>query len=217
MHIPPGFLKLEVWAPMTGVTIAGVGYALKKTGAVVDERRTPVMGVIAAFIFAAQMVNFPVAGGASGHLIGAALATAIFGIWPSIVIMASVLLIQALLFQDGGLDALGANIFNMGIWGCLVSGTVIALGRKFGPRMFYPSVVLGAWLSVIGAAVLCAVELGLSETSPLGIVLPAMAGVHAVIGIFEGIITVLALRFIYSVNPDIRHMQTKMRIAKTDV
>lgn len=211
MHIPPGFLKPEIWIPMTGVTAAGIGYALKRTGVEVDERRTPVMGVMAAFIFAAQMVNFPVAGGTSGHLIGAALATAIFGVWPSMVIMAAVLLVQGLLFQDGGLDALGANIFNMGIWGCLVSGAVIWIGRKLGPRAFFPSVAVGAWLSVIGAAALCAVQLGLSGTSPLALVLPAMAGIHAIIGVFEGMVTVLALRFITAVNPGILKLSAEAR------
>ena len=207
MHIPPGFLKPEVWIPMTGVSAAGVGIALKRVGAAVDERRTPVMGVMAAFIFAAQMVNFPVAGGTSGHLIGATLAAAIFGLWPSIVIMAAVILVQGLLFQDGGLDALGANIFNMGIFGCVVSSAVIAAGRTLGPRAFYPSVALASWLTVLGASVLCAAQLGLSETVPIGVALPAMAGIHAVIGVFEGIITVFALRFIFAVNPAIRHMR----------
>ena len=206
MHIPPGFLKPEIWLPMTATSATGVGYALKKSGEIIDDRRTPVMGVMAAFIFAAQMVNFPVAGGTSGHLIGAALATAIFGLWPSMVIMAAVLLVQGLLFQDGGLDALGANIFNMGIFGCLISSLVINAGRKLGERAFYPSVILAAWMSVLGAAVLCAVELAISGTSPLGIVLPAMAVIHAVIGAFEGIITLFALRFIFAVNPLLKQL-----------
>ncbi len=209
MHIPPGFLKPEVWVPMTGITAACVGYALKKTGATVDERRTPAMGVMAAFIFAAQMVNFPVAGGTSGHLMGSALVAAIFGIWPSVVIMASVLLIQGLLFQDGGLDALGANIFNIGIWGCIVSGAVITAGRVFGSRAFYPSAALGAWLAVVGAAGLCAIQLGLSGTSPLRIVLPAMLGIHAVIGLFEAIVTIFALRFICAAMPNMNRTGAK--------
>jgi cobalt/nickel transport system permease protein len=206
MHIPPGFLKPDVWAPMAGVSAAGVGYALKRTGAAFDERRTPMMGVMAAFIFAAQMVNFPVAGGTSGHLIGATLAAAIFGLWPSVVIMAAVLIVQALLFQDGGLDALGANIFNMGVWGCFVSGAVIGLGRRLGVRAFYPSVFAASWLAVFGAAIFCAVELGLSGTSPMEVVVPAMAGIHAVIGVFEGVITVIAIRFVYAVNPALRRL-----------
>lgn len=209
MHIPPGFLKPEVWVPMTGVSAAGVGYALKRAGDAIDERRAPVMGVMAAFIFAAQMVNFPVAGGTSGHLIGAALATAVFGLWPSMVVMAAVLLVQGLLFQDGGLDALGANIFNMGVWGSLVSGAVIGAGRALGGRFFYPSVAVAAWLSVVGAALLCAVQLGISGTSPMGVVVPAMAGIHAVIGVGEAVITVIALRFVYTVNPALRRFHAE--------
>ncbi|MFC1693266.1 energy-coupling factor ABC transporter permease [Candidatus Latescibacterota bacterium] len=204
MHIPPGFLEPQVWVPMSGISAAGVGYALKKTGRELDERRTPVMGVLAAFIFAAQMVNFPVLGGTSGHVIGSALAVAILGMWPAMVVMTSVVIMQALLFQDGGLDALGANVFNMCILGCLISGIVIGAGRKLGTRAYYPSIALACWLSVLGAAVLCAVELAFSGTSPFAIVVPAMAAIHAVIGIFESVITVIALRFLTSVSPVLR-------------
>jgi cobalt/nickel transport system permease protein len=195
MHIPPGFLKPQVWAPLTVVSAAGIGFALKRTDKVIDERRVPVMGVMAAFIFAAQMVNFPVFAGTSGHLLGAALATAILGMWPAMVVMTSVLIVQALLFQDGGLDALGANVLNMSIWGCLVSGGVLAFARRAGLSRLSAAAIAG-WLSVTGAAVLCALELALSGTTPLLIVLPAMAGVHAVIGIFEAVITIVALKFI---------------------
>lgn len=203
MHIPPGFLEPEVWAPMTLVSAAGVGYALKKSGDAVDDRRVPVMGVLAAFIFAAQMVNFPVLGGTSGHLLGASLAVAVFGVWPAIPIMAAVVIMQALLFQDGGLDALGANIFNMAILGAFVSGPVIGFGRRYGRRGLYAGAAVAGWLSVFASSILCALELALSGTSPLRVVLPAMAGVHAVIGIFEALITVIALRFILTVNPRI--------------
>lgn len=196
MHIPPGFLQPQVWIPMTGVSAAGVGYALKKTEKGINDRRTPVMGVMAAFIFAAQMVNFPVLGGTSGHLMGGALAVAVLGTWPATVVMTAVLIVQAVLFQDGGLDALGANVFNMGVFSCLVSGAVIGFLRRFGERFYYLSVAVAAWITVIGAAALCAFELALSGTSPLRIVLPAMTAVHAVIGVFEAFVTVLALRFI---------------------
>ncbi|MBN1290537.1 MAG: energy-coupling factor ABC transporter permease [Candidatus Latescibacteria bacterium] len=210
MHIPPGFLKPEVWISMTGISAASVGYALKKTSNDIDERRMPVMGVLAAFIFAAQMVNFPVAGGTSGHLIGSALAVAVLGLWPAMIVMTSVIFMQALLFQDGGLDALGANVFNMGILGCLISGPLIGLGRKLG-RAEYPSLAIAAWLTVVAASVLCAVELALSGTTPLRIALPAMAAVHAIIGVFEGFVTVIAFRFILSVKPDILNGQRNMR------
>ncbi len=185
---------------MSGISAAGVGYALKKSDELIDERKIPVMGVMAAFIFAAQMVNFPVLGGTSGHLIGSALAVAITGMWPSIVIMTSVILVQALLFQDGGLDSLGANIFNMAIIGCLISGIIIGAGRKLGQRAFYLSVAFAGWLSVVCAAISCAIQLSLSGVSPIQVVLPAMAAIHAVIGAFEGFVTIVALRFIISIN-----------------
>ena len=134
MHIPSGFLKPEVWISMEAISAVSVGYALKKSAKQIDDRRMPVMGVLAAFIFAAQMVNFPVAGGTSGHLIGSALAVAIIGMWPAMVVMTSVVLVQALLFQDGGLEALGANVFNMSILGCFISGIIIGRGRKTRPK-----------------------------------------------------------------------------------
>jgi len=201
MHIPSGFLEPQVWIPMGGIAATGAGYAIKKTGEELDERRTPVMGVLAAFIFAAQMVNFPVLGGTSGHLMGSALAVAVLGMWPAMVVMTAVILMQALLFQDGGIEALGANIFNMGILGCLVSGAIIGAGRRFGMKVRYLLVACAGWTAVTGAAVCCSVELALSGTSPLVVVLPAMTAVHAVIGIFEGLISVAALRFICAVNP----------------
>ncbi len=208
MHIPSGFLQPQIWIPMSGVSVAGIGYALKKSGEKIDEQKVPLMGVMAAFIFAAQMVNFPVFGGTSGHLIGSALAVAIIGMWPSIVIMTSVILVQALLFQDGGLDSLGANIFNMAILGCFISGIIIGAGRKFGQRAFYLSVAFAGWLSVVCAATSCAIQLSLSGISPIQVVLPAMAAIHAVIGAFEGFITIVALRFIISINASFIKIQT---------
>jgi cobalt/nickel transport system permease protein len=198
MHIPPGFLKPQVWAPLAGVSAAGLGYAIRQTNRIIDDRRVPVMGVMAAFIFAAQMVNFPVLAGTSGHLLGATLATVILGVWPGIVVLTAVLFVQALLFQDGGLDALGANVCNMAIWGCIISGAVLAVSRRLGPSSYYPAVAVASWLAVIGASVLCALELAASGTSPLAIVGPAMVGIHSVIGVFEGIITIISVKFIRS-------------------
>ncbi|MFC1485449.1 energy-coupling factor ABC transporter permease [Candidatus Latescibacterota bacterium] len=198
MHIPPGFLKPQIWMPMSVISASGIGYALRQTNRLIDDRKVPLMGVMAAFIFAAQMINFPVVAGTSGHLVGATLATVILGVWPAMVVMTAVLIVQALLFQDGGLDALGANVFNMCIWGCLISGAVMATTRRFGPRCFYPSVAVAGWLSVFGAAIFCGLELAASGTSPFLIVVPAMAGIHAIIGVFEGIISIIALRFIRS-------------------
>jgi len=114
--------------------------------------------------------------------------------------MSAVVLMQSLLFQDGGIEALGANIFNMAILGCLLPGFIMWAGKRLIPRMRHLTLAFAGWLSVMGAAVMCAVELALSGTSPLSIVLPAMVLVHAVIGVFEGLVSVIALRFICSVN-----------------
>lgn len=201
MHIPSGFLTPAVWIPLDASAAGAVWYAVKKTGDVIDERKTPVMGVMAAFIFAAQMVNFPVMGGTSGHLMGSALAVATLGLWPGMVAMSAVVIMQALLFQDGGVEALGANIINMAVSGCLVSSAVIGLGKRLSRELRYFFLAFAGWLSVVAASLLCAVELVLSGTSPLLVVLPAMGGVHAVIGVFEGLVSVIALRFICSVSP----------------
>lgn len=201
MHIPPGFLKPQVWAPLSVFSAAGVAYALKQTDRTVEDQRVPLMGVMAAFVFAAQMINFPVFAGTSGHVLGAALATAVLGMWPAMVVMTAVVIVQAFLFQDGGIDALGANVANMCIWGCLSSGAVLAFGGRVHSSRWYLMAALAGWLSVVGSAVLCAFELALSGTSPLQAVLPAMTGIHAVIGVFEGSITIIALRFIRTLIP----------------
>ena len=170
----------------------------------------PLMGVLAAFIFAAQMLNFPVAGGTSGHLIGAALAAILLGPWAAVLIMSCVLLAQSLIFQDGGLLALGANIFNMGIIasfsGYYLYRLAIALlgeGRK--GRMI--SGFIGAWGSVFLASIVCAIELAVSGASPMAVVLPAMAVFHALIGIGEGLITGAALSMVLATRTDLLQLQ----------
>ncbi len=115
MHIPDGFLNMTTVAATGVASAGGVGVAVKMAANKIGEKQVPLMGMLAAFIFAAQMLNFPVAGGTSGHLIGGALAAILIGPWAGVIIMAAVLIAQSLIFQDGGLLALSANIFNMGI------------------------------------------------------------------------------------------------------
>src|SRR5512143_4294192 len=115
MHIPDGFLSLLVSAFCWLITVALDGIAISRTNKSLGERQVPLMGVMAAFIFAAQMINFPVAGGTSGHLLGGALAAIMLGPWPAMLVMTAVVAVQGLLFQDGGLLAMGANILNMGL------------------------------------------------------------------------------------------------------
>ena len=134
MHIPDGFLDPGV-AAATGVAAGGaVAIGLRRAEATFDERRAPLLGVTAAFVFAAQMLNFPVAGGTSGHFLGAALATILLGPWLACVVLAVVLLVQAFLFADGGVSALGANVLNMGVIGALGAGLVMGVAMRVLPR-----------------------------------------------------------------------------------
>ena len=205
MHIPDGFLSVFVSILMWIVSIVVIAYALKRVSIDLDERKVPLMGVLAAAIFAGQMLNFTVIGGTSGHLMGAALATILLGPWAAVLVMTTVVGVQALIFQDGGLLVLGANIFNMGVIGVAVSYMAyqtiqrIARGQRWG---IFVGGFLAAWLSIEIAALAVGLELAISGTSPANIAIPAMAGIHALIGIGEGLITVGALAFVYAVRPD---------------
>jgi cobalt/nickel transport system permease protein len=206
MHIPDGFLSMGVIIVCWVLSIIGIGLALARTRKSLGERQVPVMGVLAAFIFAAQMLNFTVAGGTSGHFLGAALAAILLGPWAAMLTMTTVVALQALLFQDGGLLALGGNILNMAVIGPVVAygfyrGVRTLLGNRKGSALVAGFVA--AWVSIVIAAVACAMELGFSGTSPIGIALPAMAGVHALIGIGEGLITVGALALVTATRPDL--------------
>jgi cobalt/nickel transport system permease protein len=161
------------------------------------------MGVMAAFIFAAQMLNFPVAGGTSGHLIGGALAAIILGPWAAILVMTAVVGLQALLFQDGGLVVLGINLLNMSIMSVLAGYGAYWVFRKLGTSFKHLMIggFIAAWVSVVIAAASTALMLGMSGTTPLALALPAMTGVHMLIGIGEGLITVFALSFIHAARP----------------
>jgi cobalt/nickel transport system permease protein len=206
MHIPDGFLSVPVFIFLWLVTILVVGYALKRVGADLGERQVPIMGVLAAAIFAGQMLNFAVAGGTSGHLIGAALATIILGPWAAMLVLTCVISIQALIFQDGGLLVLGANIFNMAIVGVTVAYMVFRTVRWLvgdRPWNLLAAGFLAAWASVEIAALGTALELSLSGTSPANIAIPAMGSIHALIGIGEGLITVGALAFLHASRRDL--------------
>lgn len=208
MHIPDGFLTPPVWATLDAVAVGTVAYAVKRVEREFDPEdwQVPLMGVTAAFVFAAQMFNFPVAGGTSGHLLGATLATALLGPWRAMLVMTAVFLVQALAFADGGVFALGANLFNMGILGCLIAhGLIQILWRLSGQQEWgrQAGIALAAWWSVELGAVATAVELALSGRIPLSIVLPAMAGVHAFIGVGEALLTVAAVNLVVRVRPEL--------------
>ncbi len=200
MHIPDGFLSVPVATSTYAISGAWVGYSIKKVQEKVGEKAVPAMGVLAAFVFAAQMINFPVAGGTSGHLVGGTLLAILFGPMVASVIMTAILIAQALLFADGGITALGANILNMGIVAPLTGYFVYKFIKKW---HYGAAVFIASWLSIVVSAMFCAVELALSGTIPLRIALPAMTSIHAIIGIGEGLITYFVVVAIKKMTPSI--------------
>jgi cobalt/nickel transport system permease protein len=220
MHIPDGFLSTLVAVVFWILSALGVALALRRAGKDLGERQVPFMGVMAAAIFAAQMLNFSVAGGTSGHLLGAAIATILLGPWPAVIVLTTVVSIQALIFQDGGLLALGANLFNMAIVGVAVSHFVYAsLRRLLGGRLqsVLASGFVAAWASIFVASLAAALQVAISGTSPANVAVPAMAGIHALIGVGEGLITVGTLAFLAATRRDLVQPDTATRGASGGV
>jgi cobalt/nickel transport system permease protein len=206
MHIPDGFLDTATSVGAWVVSAGGVAYAVRRVSKELQERQVPLIGVTAAFIFAAQMINFPVAGGTSGHLLGGALAAILLGPWAGMLVLTSVLTVQALLFQDGGLLALGANILNMAIIGVLVGWVVYrGLGRLLhkGRSEMAITGFAAAWTSVVVAALVAALELTISGVFSASVAFTAMGSVHALIGLGEGLITAAVLSFLGVTRPDL--------------
>jgi cobalt/nickel transport system permease protein len=206
LHIPDGFLSGQVALACGVLAIAAVAYGLRVANVELDDARVPLLGVLAAFIFAAQMLNFPIAGGTSGHFLGAALAAVLLGPWLASLVMAVVLVVQAFAFADGGISALGANVLNMGVLGALIAGLLVAAAVRVLPHRrvaFLGVVAVVSWLAVMLGAAATSVELALSDTIPLATSLPAMLGVHALIGIGEAVITVAAVSAVLVSRPDL--------------
>ena len=205
MHIPDGFLDSKT-AIVTGVLAAtGLSFALRQARVHLPPRRVPLLGLAAAFVFAAQMINFPVAGGTSGHLIGGVLAAVLLGPGPAVIVLSAVLIVQCLMFADGGLSALGANILNMGVLG-VVGGWVVYFAVSRVVKGLFGCILgaaFAAWCSTVLAAIACAGELAVSRTVGWSVVLPAMAGVHLFIGVGEGLITALVLVAIARARPEL--------------
>jgi len=211
MHIPDGFLSLPVSLGMIGVTsIVGV-ISHRRLKIFIEKDQSnivPLMGCSAGFIFAAQMLNFPILAGTSGHFLGAAFATSLFGPFAAFFILSCVLVIQALFFADGGLVALGANIFCMGFvapWSFQIIRQCIEKVTKNSKIALF----LGAWASVFFASLACSFLLALSGTAPLHPTLFMMGSVHALIGIGEGLITASALLFLQKANV-VQVLETKL-------
>jgi cobalt/nickel transport system permease protein len=205
MHVPDGFLDLKTVATTGIVAASGVGWALRRLKRTLPRRRVPLMGLAASFLFVAQMLNFPVAAGTSGHLIGAVLAAVLLGPSAAVVVVTAVLVVQALLFADGGILALGANICNMAIV-AVVGGYAAFRGLTRllpGERGLLAATAFASWWSILLAAIACAAELAVSGVAPWRLVFPAMAGVHMVIGVGEGLIASLVIAAILRTRPDL--------------
>jgi cobalt/nickel transport system permease protein len=205
MHVPDGFLTNRIAVSLDVLSGATILYASRRLKLELSARIIPIMGVLSAFVFAAQMLNFPVFGGTSGHLIGGALLGIVLGPMAAFLTMATVIIAQALFLQDGGLVALGANLFNIGaipVFSGYLLFSLLGSPDKPGKRMPIAGFVAG-WGSVVLAAAACAVQLDLSAAIPLKLGLPAMTGYHAVIGIVEGLLTAGVLSLLVRVRPDL--------------
>lgn len=205
MHIPDGFLDAKTCVATAALASAGVGAAIARLRRGDPARTLPTAAMMGAFVFAAQMVNFPVAGGTSGHILGAALCAISLGADAAVLVMTSVLLVQCLLFQDGGLTALGANVCNMGIATSWVAWAVfrgLAMGKPSRRRIALAAGAAG-WASVVVAALMAATELVWSGRAAPQVVFPAMLGWHCLIGLGEGVVTAVVVRLFVVAQPDL--------------
>jgi cobalt/nickel transport system permease protein len=222
MHAPDGFLNVGTAVATAAVGAGGVGVALRQVKATLTEKAVPLAGITAAFVFAAQMFNFPVAAGTTGHLMGGALAAILLGPHLGALVVAVVVIVQALIFADGGLTALGYNVLNMAI--------VPAYGGYAAYRMFrrlFPegrggivgATALAAWLSVVLSAAAFSIQWLFGATAPIPFtrVFAAMVGVHAVIGIGEAVISALAVGAVLKARPDLVYGARGAELGSADV
>lgn len=207
MHIPDGFLSLFISAVLWVVTVAFLVVAFWRANRTLDEQRIPLMAMLTAMFFAAQMVNYPIIGGTTAHLLGGPILAIALGAFPALIAMTIILTIQALFFGDGGILSFGANVFNMGILGTFIPFAVFALFQKPKPKREWMLVgaFLGAFLGDLAAAIAAGLELGLSSTFPYGPVIAVlvMSLHHSVIGVVEGCATVMILLVLERVRPDL--------------
>lgn len=207
MHLPDGFLDAKTSVISAVVAVTAVAVALREVRASTPPRQMPLLGLAAAFVFAAQMINFPVLGGTSGHLIGGVLTATLLGPGAAVLVMTCVLIVQCLMFADGGLLALGANVFNMALVSVGVGWLVLRGLRRLLPMEERRATVLAAafaaWCGTVAAAVSCAGQLALSGTVPWALGFPAMVNVHLLIGLGEGLITGLVLAAVMSARPEL--------------
>lgn len=208
MHIPDGFLTLQICAIAYLVTIVFWYFAFKKARERLDDRHIPLLAVLTAMFFAAQMMNYPIIGGTTAHLLGGPIVALTLGPYAGLISMTIILVLQALLFGDGGIITLGANVLNMGIIGVFIPYLIFVGINKFikGKRGIVVGAFLGAFVGDLFAAIAAGLELGLSVPVFLygiSISVPAMAIHHSVIGIIEGIVTSLIILTFVKARPDL--------------
>ena len=216
MHVPDGFLNAPTSVATAVVAAAGVGLAIRKAKTELDDRTAPMAGLVATFVFAAQMINFPVGAGTSGHLLGGALAAVLVGPWTGVLCISVVLLVQALLMADGGITALGTNITLMGIVGVFTGWLVFVAVRTVLPKrpsMIAPAAAVGALVSVPVAATVFTLlfAVGGEADIAIGKVLTAMVSWHVVIGVGEAVITFLVVASVMAARPDLVYGARRLR------
>jgi cobalt/nickel transport system permease protein len=219
MHVPDGFFDAPTSIATGVVAAGGLAVALRGARRELDDRTAPLAGLVATFVFATQMLNFPVAAGTSGHLLGGALAAVLVGPWTGVLCMSVVLVVQSLLFADGGITALGTNILLMGMVTVAVGWLVFRGLQAVLPKrlsMVAPAAAVAALVSVPAAATMFVVlfEVGGTVDIPLGQVFGAMVGVHTLIGIGEAVITFFAVASIVAVRPDLVHGARRVLAAR---
>jgi cobalt/nickel transport system permease protein len=205
MHLPDGFLDAKTAAAAAGLSALGLGLALRRVKEQLPAAKVPLLGLSAAFLFTAQMLNFPVMGGTSGHLVGGVLVAALLGPSAAVVVLTTVLVVQCFLFADGGVLALGANIFNMGLVEAVAGDAIYRTLCWWlpGARGRVTAIAFAGWCSTVLAALSCAGQLAWSGTVAWAAGFRAMAGVHMLIGIGEGLISALVLAGITRTRPDL--------------
>jgi len=218
VHIPDGFIDIPTSAGAGVVAVAGLAVCIRKSADTLDEREIPLAGLTAAFIFAAQMLNFPVASGTSGHLLGGVLAAVLVGPYLGALCVSVVLLVQALMFADGGLTAAGLNIINMALITAFAGYAIFVLFRRFLPTSKRGVVVasgLAAGAAVVLASIGFTIEYALGGTgdAPVSTVATAMIGVHLLIGLGEGVITALVVSAVLATRPDLVYGASNLRAA----
>lgn len=210
MHIPDGFFDAPTSLAGGALAAGAIAVSLRRSRSELAEAAAPMAGLVAVFIFAGQMINFPVGAGTSGHLIGAALAAILVGPATAVLAMTVVLTVQALVFADGGLTALGLNVLNLAIIAPLVAYAVFRIAARVLPESKWGTLTaafLGGWASVVASAAAFSVEFAIGGTTAIdpGAVAAAMVAVHVVIGLVEGAITALVVGSVAGLRPDLVH------------